>query len=273
MKQTVPYQNGKVLSYADYGDERGYPILIQHGLIASIDDGGLFERLMQLGARPICLARPGYGASSPYEMKNIGEWGDIAAALVDKLKLERFDVLGMSSGAPYSYALGYKFPDRVRNIYIFSGTPALYDREVQAQWPYPVDKTATLGALQKLAHELFFSNVSAEDREQPDIRDSMMNDCFGIALDLKLRVLDWGFGLPDVKQAVYMQHCRADESVPFGTARLTANMLPNCKLDVREEGGHFSREALDEFMRTVMEGHLNRYQNLSGLPGLTGLQT
>jgi pimeloyl-ACP methyl ester carboxylesterase len=258
MKQAISYENGNLLSYADYGDRNGYPILIQHGMIASIDDDGLFDRLVQLGARLICMARPGYGESSPYVMNNIGEWGDIAAALVDELKLSQFDVLGMSSGAPYSYALGYRFPDRVRNIYIFSGTPALYDEHVQALWPYPVDKTATMVELQKLAHELFFSNASAEDRAKPDVRDSMMNDCFGIAQDLKLRVLDWGFGLADVKPTVYMQHSKADEAAPFGTAALTANLLPNCKFDIREDGVHFSSAALDDFIRTVMAEH---YQN------------
>ena len=70
-------------------------------------------------------------------MRNIGEWGDIVAGLVDELAIAQFDVLGMSSGAPYSYAIGSGLPDRTRNIFIFSGTPALYDERVLAHWPYP----------------------------------------------------------------------------------------------------------------------------------------
>jgi len=114
MIQTVPYKNGNPLSYAEYGDKNGFPILIQHGLIASIRDAGIFDRLLQLTAsagtfgktRLICIARPGYGESSPHKMSNIGEWGDIVSALVAELNLSHFDVLGMSSGAPYSYAIG-----------------------------------------------------------------------------------------------------------------------------------------------------------------------
>jgi len=47
MKQTLSYKGENSLSYAEYGDKNGYPILIQHGLIASIDEttylSGLFN--------------------------------------------------------------------------------------------------------------------------------------------------------------------------------------------------------------------------------------
>jgi len=36
MKKSTLYKGGLHLSYAEYGDKKGYPILIQHGLIASI---------------------------------------------------------------------------------------------------------------------------------------------------------------------------------------------------------------------------------------------
>ena len=64
MKQEIKYKNGYSLSYAEYGDRNGYPILIQHGLIANIYDDHLFDRLIRSGARLICIARPGYGQSS-----------------------------------------------------------------------------------------------------------------------------------------------------------------------------------------------------------------
>ncbi len=182
----------------------------------------------------------------------MAQWADIVAVLVDQLQLPQFDVLGMSSGAPYSYAIGYKFPRKVRNVYIFSGTPALYDESVLSHWPYPVDRNAGMAELQKLARELFFSNLSAEDLKNEAIRDSMANDCFGIAQDLKLRCQDWGFSLQEVKARVYMQHSRADEAVPFITAELTSKLLPNCTLAIRETGVHFSPEALDDFIRTTV---------------------
>jgi len=252
MKKIIRYQNGNALSYTDNGDKNGFPILIQHGLIASINDSYLFNRLIDLGTRLISIARPGYGASSPYVMKNMAEWGDIVSVLVDGLKLSQFDVLGMSSGAPYSYSIGYKFPDKVRNIFILSGIPALYDDAVLAFWPHPVNKSADIPELEKLAKELFFSNLANDDLLRNDIQDSMMNDCFGIAQDLKIRCVDWGFSLSEVKEFVYMQHSKEDNLI---LAEMTSKLLPNCRLDIRESGEHFSNELLDEFIKTVMAGY------------------
>jgi pimeloyl-ACP methyl ester carboxylesterase len=255
MKQTARYGNGNSLSFADYGDRNGYPILVQHGLIASITDHALFHRLLDSGARLICIARPGYGDSSPYVMRNMAEWGDIVSGLVDELNLVQFDVLGMSSGAPYSYAIGHRLPDKVRTIFIFSGTPALCDDRILALWPYPVNKEASIGELESLAKDLFFSNLSPADLQRDDIQDSMRNDCFGIAQDFRLRCKDWGFSLSEVKAFVYMQHSKEDAQVPFITAEMTAKLLPNCRFEARETGEHFSNEILDDYIKATMTEH------------------
>jgi pimeloyl-ACP methyl ester carboxylesterase len=188
-------------------------------------------------------------------MNNIAEWGDIVSILVDELKLSQFDVLGLFSGAPYGYALGYALPEKVRDIFIFSGIPALYDESILSYWPYEVTKNASIAEMETLAYELFFSNLSREDFEKDDIKDSMRNNCFGIAQDLKLRCIDWGFKLAEVKANVYMQHSKADQNVPFSTAEMTASLLPNCRFEIRENGEHFSKDRLDDFINTIMLQH------------------
>jgi pimeloyl-ACP methyl ester carboxylesterase len=255
MTSVIRYRGQSQFAFTEFGDKTGYPILLQHGLIASIHDERLFDRLAGMGTHLISIARPGYGASSPYTMRCLAEWGQIVNVLVDELAFPQFDVLGMSSGAPYSYAIGSHLPGRVRNIFILSGTPALFDERVLALWPYPVDKNASINELKRLAYELFFSGVAAEDLHRNDIADSMQNDCFGIAQDLKLRCVDWGFGLSSVRADVYMQHSRGDSQVPLRTAELTAGMLPNCTLEILEGGEHFSETVLDGFVRTTMARH------------------
>lgn len=250
MKRIVQYKNGNTLSYATYGRENGFPILVQHGLIASIEDEELFDCLLERGARLISIARPGYGGSSPYVMKSIGEYGEIVSSVVEGLGLAHFDVFGISSGAPYSYAIGWRFPKQVRNIYILSGTPALYDARVLSHWPYPINQNASIGALQKLAYDLFFRNLSQADMARNDIKDSMMNNGFGIAQDLKIRCMEWGFELKDVKPKAVLRHSKTDDSVPFITADIAAGLLPDCEFDVRETDAHFSKEILEDFVRT-----------------------
>ena len=251
MKHILEYKNSNSLSYVDYGDRDGCPILVQHGLIASISEYHLFDRLIEAEKRVICPARPGYGQSTPYQMANMAEWGEIVSVLADALGIKKCDVLGISSGAPYSYAIGYQIPDKIRNIYIFSGTPALYDEKVLAYWPYPISKGASIAEMKKVAKEVFFSKVTGEDLLRETIKDSMANDCFGIAQDLRLRCMDWGFVLPEAKSSVYMEHSQTDLEVPFITAEITAKMIPNCQLGVRD-GEHFSQETLDRFIKNAI---------------------
>ncbi len=82
-----------------------------------------------------------------------------------------------------------------------------------------------------------------------------MNNCFGIAQDLRLRCMDWGFCLSDVKENVTMQHSKSDSAVPFVTALLTSKLLPNCKLVIKENDEHFSEDVLDNFIETVIAGN------------------
>lgn len=247
------YDTNSVLAFAEYGNPAGFPILVQHGMIASIKDGAIFQRLIDLGTRVICMARPGYGESSPIEMKNISEWGLIVSTLVDHLKLTQFDVLGISSGAPYSYSIGYQMPEQTRNIFILSGIPALYDPQILAHWPYPVTRNASIAEMQKLAHEIFFPSITPEDLENEDVQDSMKNDCFGIAQDLRIRCMDWGFTCAKVRPRVIMRHSRSDES--FAAAEVTSKLLPNCRFEIRENDPHFSQAVLDDFIQTVMAPH------------------
>jgi hypothetical protein len=80
----------------------------------------------------------------------------------------------------------------------------------------------------------------------------MMNQCFGIAQDFKLRCIDWGFQLSEVKARVIMRHSRSDDAVPLITAALTSQLLPDCRLEIRENDVHFSQAVLDDFISTVM---------------------
>src|SRR5512147_635407 len=107
-------KNGQQLAYMDAGKKDGYPLLVQHGLIASIDDVELFDRLIQAGVRVISIARPGYGESSPLVMDSYADWAKLISPLLKELQLSKFDVVGFSSGAPFAYAIGAMLPKQAR---------------------------------------------------------------------------------------------------------------------------------------------------------------
>jgi pimeloyl-ACP methyl ester carboxylesterase len=261
LKQMLKYKDGCQLSYAEYGDKSGYPILVQHGLIASIDDFDLFDRLIQQQIRLVCIARPGYGESSPYLLASYAEWADIISVLIQELEMPHFDILGISSGAPYAYSIGCKFPEKIGSIFILSGMPALYDDVVLSYWPYEPIRDMNMSSLEDLAQQLFFSNLTEEDLNRNDIRDSLVNRGFGVAQDLRLRCLDWGFHLSDVSAPVFMRHSKFDDAVPFHTAVRTSELLPDCHLDLLESGPHFSQAVLDNFIDETMLPNIRFVRN------------
>jgi len=121
---------------------------------------------------------------------------------------------------------------------------------VLACWPNPVDRSADFDEMLKLAWGLFFSNLSADDRNRNDTQDSMANGGFGIAQDFYLRCRDWGFDLGDLEQAVFMRHARFDPGVPLSCVELTAKKLRHCSLEIEKNDIHFSQPSLNVFLLT-----------------------
>ena len=251
MIKKFKYNDNNVLAYNDFGNIEAFPILIQHGTMASIKDIGLFKSLSKV-ARIICIARPGYGESSPYILHNILEYGEIVAKLVEELKIKQFDVIGSSAGAIYGYAIAKACFDKIRKIFVYSGAPALYDMEVQKNWPYPISNEISVEDSQKIAFEVFFSRFTEQEKELDCIKDSMANNCFGEGQNIRLRFKDWGFTLSEVKAKVYMQHNKTDEVLPYILAEKTAKLLNDCELELLEGGNHFTEEGFESFIQNIV---------------------
>jgi pimeloyl-ACP methyl ester carboxylesterase len=245
------FDGKNVLAYNDFGNKEGFPILVQHGTMASINDIDSFADLRKV-ARVICIARPGYGESSPYVLKNLLEYGEIVAKLVAELGINQFDVFGSSAGAIYCYAIAKACSAKTRNIYVYSGTPALYDTEIQKNWPFPISGEMTVEDSQKIAFEVFFSHFSEEEKKQNFVKDSMANNCFGEGQNLRIRFKDWGFTLSEIKAKVYMQHSKKDEVLPYSMAERTAKLLCDCELELLEGVGHFTGEGYEAFIQNTV---------------------
>jgi len=251
MIKKYKFNDRNVLAYNDFGNMEAFPILVQHGTMASIKDIGLFEKLSKV-ARVICIARPGYGESSPYILKSILEYGEIVAKLVEELEIKNFDIMGSSAGSIYGYAIAKACSDKIRNIFVYSGTPALYDMEVQRNWPFPISNEISVEDSQKIAFEMFFSHFTEQDKELDYIKDSMQNNCFGEGQNIRLRFKDWGFTLSEIKAKVYMQHSKTDEVLPYILAKRTAKLLNDCELELLEDGNHFTVEGFESYIQNTV---------------------
>ena len=112
--KTIQLSDGRTLAYLDSGDPEGRPVFYFHGGPGSRLEGLLFDDLnKQIGIRMIAIDRPGYGLSDFQKDRTYFDWPSDVSELADKLGIDRFAVLGWSSGGPYAAAVAHEIPQRL----------------------------------------------------------------------------------------------------------------------------------------------------------------
>lgn len=78
------------------------------------------------GFRCLMLDRPGWGLSAPVDYAAAPYWSQVTATLagvLDRLGLERVDVVGASIGGAWALRLAQSDPARVRRVVLLGGSP------------------------------------------------------------------------------------------------------------------------------------------------------
>lgn len=114
----------------------------------------------QLGIRLIAIDRPGYGLSTDQPNRTFGDWSTDVLSVADALAIERFGVIGWSTGGIYGLTAAYHIPrltglDRKRlscvAVVSADGPHALnslvYSRYGAAHGPYPSERPIRLGRI------------------------------------------------------------------------------------------------------------------------------
>jgi pimeloyl-ACP methyl ester carboxylesterase len=265
-------RDGRMLEYADYGDEGGFPAVFFHGFIGSYHQAAFAgEAARRHGVRLIAPNRPGVGRSTPKRRRYLKEWILDVQELVDSLALRPFGVIGVSGGAPYALACLHALPQRVRGAVLVSGLGPVGDPEV-LQTMGPLPRRALLGSrrapwLMRLFFRLrargfrrdpeaFLSRLigrwSRSDQElftRPEVRRFFLADLkavltsgagpAGMVEELQL-YQRWGFRLEEVdpRAKVLLWHGRHDVLVPVAMSKHVAGHFSTAELTLHP-GGHF----------------------------------
>jgi pimeloyl-ACP methyl ester carboxylesterase len=265
----IKLSDGCSLGYGEYGDPQGKPVLHFHGLPSSRLEGhrpALDEIATRLGAHIIVVDRPGIGLSD-FKPYTIAGWPDIVVELADKLDLDRFAVMGFSSGGKYVAACAWKIPQRLTAAGIISGPcpfdlpgakDALSKQDRQLYWL--ADKMPWLFRLMlwKIARDArrnpstifsLFTEISEPDKAalaRPDIKqvfEEMVVEAFrqgtrGAALDWMLEARPWGFSLQDIRMPVCIWHGESDKLLSAEQGRILAKAIPNARVKFYPDEGH-----------------------------------
>lgn len=115
-------ESGRVLSWAEYGDPTGIPVVYVHGTPGShLEPQWIFSTspVLLTGLRLIAPDRPGYGATPPTKFWP-SAWVDDVRFLLARLGIERFGVIAFSGGSLAAYALASD-PHVVNRLVILAG--------------------------------------------------------------------------------------------------------------------------------------------------------
>ena len=264
--KSIQLSDGCTLAYLEVGDPEGRPVFYFHGGPGSRLEGLIFDELnQQLGIRMIALDRPGYGLSDFQEDRTYLDWPDDVSELADQLGIERFAVLGWSSGGPYAAAVAHEIPQRVTVAAIVAGEgPYASD-----DYPQSVLTGDTFGGsginklfiwsanngpwlmrtLFRMTRILIFSNpiglvensgevgMSAKDMQLFTRRDytaaqieAFRQGAEGVTRDYTIERLDWPFELEEIHApTVLVFHGEEDKGVDPQVGEYVCMRIPSCE--------------------------------------------
>ena len=116
--------DGRILGYAILGDKKGKPILYFHGWPGTRLDISCFDEVAKkLGANIIAIDRPGCGLSTYQEWRKVSDWAFDVNELAEELSLDKFSILGFSTGGVYALDYALHYPERIVKLGLVSSLP------------------------------------------------------------------------------------------------------------------------------------------------------
>lgn len=264
---SMTLRDGRVLAYTDLGPPTSPVVMYCHGAPGSRLDLAIFEHaFLDLDVRVVSADRPGYGRSSPQPRRRREDWPEDVAALADHLGIERFAVMGASSGGPYAVACAALLPERVASVGVVCGET---DFGWTGAWDgYPDSDEAVLmrigdeakalawcedrygqdgsGFLQAGLTELAPPDLAAlEDDALASALVMTVSEAFrqgvgGYAQDVVAQARAWSFDPRAIVAPALVLHGEVDTLTPLAHARHSAEVMPTARLSTRADQGHIS---------------------------------
>ena len=274
--------DGRSVSYVQYGQPDGFPIINAHGgLACRLDVAAADAVATAAGIRLISPDRPGVGRSDPQPGRTVDDWARDVAGLLDLIDVDRFAVMGWSMGGQYAAAVGYALPKRVTRVAIIAGALPLTEPGVFDELP-AMDRTLTrvsqrapwlaaqwfriMGVAAGAAPTLY-GRLAARELGPDDaavIHDEgfpafarmtreALRQPAGAVEEYRAWMRPWGFAPEELTVAVDVWAGKGDQLVDESWPHRLASRIPNATLNIRD-GGHFMahlhyREIFDALRR------------------------
>jgi pimeloyl-ACP methyl ester carboxylesterase len=272
MKTTnfITLPDGRKLSYAEFGDPDGHPVIHFHGNVSSRLEPLLLgdELISQSGLRLIAPDRPGMGQSDFQPNHGFSDYPKDILFLADTLGLDKFSILGISGGGGYISACAAKIPDRLINAVIVSGAwyimdsladlpmlnrwiytlarrfPLLYRGLLKLMLPfYKDDPAKVLATFKKQIPTADYAVLNPPHRIEAYCKstiEAMYQSTKGPAWDVQLYLRPWDFKIEEIQIPLKFFHGEQDKTIPIALAKRFIDRLPTAELVTYPDEGHIS---------------------------------
>jgi pimeloyl-ACP methyl ester carboxylesterase len=238
----VLLRDGRNLSFREYGLGSGFPIIFTHGNLNSSKYMPSWAKTQAqteaAGARLIAVDRPGVGGSSIHTGRSYSSWAQDCDELATHLGLEKYAVLGYSSGGPHAIACASaNLNDRITALGLFCSDAPYADPALALEaWHAPagtiIDLAWGMANAQINANTLRESYKAMKDEERramalADLDLAIEQGFEGPGSDCVLETSPscWGFDLGDIKVKTILWHGEDDVDVPVKAGRFLAAQI------------------------------------------------
>ncbi|MEE8412122.1 MAG: alpha/beta hydrolase [Acidobacteriota bacterium] len=271
IEHRIQLSDGRTLAAAEVGDPDGTAVIYSHGFPGSRLGVRLGEvDAKRYGIRLIAFDRPGWGESDPLHGRRLTDWPRDVADAADRLGCTRFNLIGVSGGAPFALACAAALPDRVGRtgivcglgpvVAMHKGDGMMWHNRVgltmasRAPWLVrpvmgvsgPILRRFFGVAIDHLARHAgpadaaVLADPAIRDILGAEFREAFRHGGAGAAADGLIYGADWGLDLAAIKGPVHLWHGEDDRIVPLAMAHWVAERIPGVSVSYHPGEGHFS---------------------------------
>ena len=115
LEGNIAVGDDRQIGFAEFGDPQGRAIFWLHGTPGARRQIPMEARVYaeQRQIRLIGIDRPGIGSSTPYQYDTVFAFAEDLRTIADTLGIDKFEVIGLSGGGPYTLACAAAMSDRV----------------------------------------------------------------------------------------------------------------------------------------------------------------
>jgi pimeloyl-ACP methyl ester carboxylesterase len=270
----VTANDGRTLTYAEWGDLSGFPVFTLHGTPGSRFNRHYDEsKYVEAGARVLTYDRPGYGGSDRHRGRRVVDCVADVVAIADALGIDTFAVIGGSGGGPHALAAAARLPDRVTRVTcavgivpfetegfdFFEGmdpnnvremrwalegedvlAPQLEREAAEMVERVAVDPSKIIGDDWDLseADRAELARPERHDVIRESVTESFANGVWGWVDDDLCFTVPWGFDLGEIRVPARVIYGSTDVLVPRQHGEWLARNVPNAEVVIEEAKGH-----------------------------------